>query len=276
MYNISDIKNYILFLKNKCGLSITLHPINNEALIMASELMLFNIHDNSHCIYIKTFPEAQRHCVERQEKILEKCRGGAFCGTCYAGVREYVYPIIKNGDSIGFICVSGYTSQKGNQYLEKVSRDFSIPLENLKKTYHSLKSEMPEKEEIDTLILPLLSMLELAYIKAGGDDEPKHPIEQMLRYIRQHRAEDITIDDLCAEFSCSRSYISHFFKRYTGKSFREYLTELRINDAKSLLVHSRLSITEIAFSVGFKDSNYFSNVFKKNLGASPRSFRNKA
>jgi len=65
---ISEIKNYILFLKKDCNLEITLHPYGNEHLISNSELILFNIHENPHCIYVKTFPKAFTHCIERQKK----------------------------------------------------------------------------------------------------------------------------------------------------------------------------------------------------------------
>ena len=61
--------------------------------------------------------------------------------------------------------------------------------------------------------------------------------------------------------------------RKTGQSFREYLVSVRLKAAKSLLCHSRLSITEIAFSVGFSDSNYFSNVFKAKEGITPGKYR---
>ena len=93
---INEIKNYILFLKKDCKLEITLHPYENEHLISNSELISFNIHENPHCIYIKTFPDAYRHCICRQDKIMYKCKTGSFCGTCYAGVREFVYPERKS------------------------------------------------------------------------------------------------------------------------------------------------------------------------------------
>ena len=70
---IAEIKNYILFLKKQCQLEITLHPNGNEQLISESELIYFNIHENSHCIYVKTFPKAHEHCINRQYKINEKC-----------------------------------------------------------------------------------------------------------------------------------------------------------------------------------------------------------
>lgn len=274
MYNITPIKNYILFLKNKYGLSITLHPRSEEHLIVSSELMTFNIHDNSYCIYIKTFPEAQKHCIERQYKVLEKCKEGSFCGTCYAGVREYIYPILRLEKTIGFICVSGYKCQNCESYMQETADRFSIPSKNLKETYNSLKDEMPEKTEIDTLLQPLCQMLELAYMKSENEyTEDEHLLEQVLRYIKKNHTLDLTLEDICRQFSCSRSHISHSFKKYTGQNFREYLTVIRLEDAKSLLQYSRLTVTEIAFSVGFGDSNYFSNVFRKYVGMSPLAYR---
>lgn len=273
MYDVSEIKNYILFLKNKCSLSITLHPVGDERLISSSELITFNIHDNSYCIYVKTFPHAQKHCVARQHKITEKCKNGSFCGSCYAGVKEYVYPISNGNDIVGFICVSGYKTQNYESYIKSVSDKFDILADNLKETYRFLRDKIPAKEEVDTLIAPLKSMLELAYIKTDGQRKKEELIDKIIRYIKRYHTQNISLDDVCREFSCSRSHISHIFKKKTGQSFREYLTFIRIEDAKALLKYSRLTVTEIAFSVGFTDSNYFSNVFKKYVGVSPREYR---
>lgn len=133
---------------------------------------------------------------------------------------------------------------------------------------------MPPKEEIDALVLPLSDMLELAYIKSeGGADASDELVGRVERYVKKNHTRNITLDDVCREFSCSRSSISHLFKKRTGKSFREYLTDIRIEDAKTLLSYSGLSVTEIALSVGFSDSNYFSGVFKASTGVTPMAYR---
>ena len=80
MYDVTGIKNYILFLKIRCGLSITLHVRGSESLVSSSELITFNIHENPYCVYVKSFSEAQKHCIERQQRIVEKSNGGSFCG----------------------------------------------------------------------------------------------------------------------------------------------------------------------------------------------------
>ena len=271
---ITEIKNYIIFLKKDCDLAITLHPLENEHLISNSELILFNVHENPHCIYVKTFPAAFEHCIYRQKKILEKCKSGAFCGTCYAGVQEYVYPIYDSNSLVGFISVSGYKNKIYRSYIEKCSSKFNIPLESLQKTILSLKNKMPDKFYVDTLILPLTRMLELAYIKLSDMERSGNIIDEIIQYVNRHYQENITLEQICKVFARSRSCISHTFKSETGQTFREYLISVRLRSAKSLLLYSNLSVTEIAFSVGFNDSNYFSNVFKKHIGLSPVKYRN--
>ena len=274
--SVNEIKNYILFLKKQCKLDVTLHPMENEQIISNSRLMSFNIHENSYCVYVKSFSNAQRHCILRQGKIVDKCTAdGSFCGTCYAGVREYVYPIICEESIVGFICISGYKDTNFLSYMERCSEKFEIPTESLINVSQCLKEKMPDKAYVDTLVIPLIRMLELAYSKMDKPETESDIVESVIGYVNRCYTQDITLKDICDEFHCSRSYISHIFKKTTGMSFREYLTDVRIRAAKSLLKHSVLKVTEIALSVGFNDSNYFSSVFRTYTGFSPRAYRYK-
>lgn len=273
---VSEIKNYILFLKKKCHLQVTQHPQGEECLISGSELTIFNIHENPHCVYVKTFQKAHDHCVNRQCKITEKCKDGPFSGTCYAGVFEYVYPVFDSLSVTCFICVSGYKSPNYGEYIKKCSAKFNIPADELFDTAMHLKSKIPEKSYVDTLIFPLVRMLELAYISIPKEYENSSKITSVKNYINRNYSQSLNVEQISKQFSCSPSHISHMFKKTTGKSFREYLTEIRLNVAKSLLLNSHLTVTEIAYSVGFNDSNYFSNVFKSHIGTSPREYKKRA
>ena len=277
MKQMESIKKYILFLKHTCGLWITLHPLGNESMITSSDLITFNIHDNPYCVHVKSVDAAHKHCVERQCRIFEKCKGGSFFGTCYAGVGEFVYPIKMRGEVLGFISVSGYQSEQAASYIARMSEKYGLPARGLCESYAALKREIPEKAWVDTLIDPLCDMLELAYIRRSESAAPKEDvIDRVLRYVKRYHTQSITLDSVCEHFGCSRSYISHGFKRRTGMGFREYLNDVRLADAKSLLSHSGLNVTEIAFSVGFADSDYFSVVFKQKVGMSPRAYRKRA
>ncbi len=274
MEHLKPIKDYVLFLKSNCNLYVSLHPKEDEALITLSDLIAFNIHDNPYCVFVKSFKSAHAHCIDRQKSVCAKCTQGAFSGSCFAGVHEFVYPITCGEKIAGFISVSGYKSADAKSYIERTAKKYSIPEKDLARAYATLQSDVPEKEKLDTLILPLCRMLELAYLKTKAiHANEKDPIDRILRYVMRNRAQSITLEHLSEHFSVSRSYISHKFKKRTGKSFREYLTDARLSDAKSLLSYSNLNMTEIAFAVGFENSNYFSNVFREHTGLSPSQYR---
>jgi len=73
----------------------------------------------------------------------------------------------------------------------------------------------------------------------------------------------------------SPSYFLSLFKKETGQTFTDYLTSVRITAAKGLLMTTALTITEIAYEVGFNNSNYFSSTFKKMTGVSAKEYRKK-
>ncbi len=131
-------------------------------------------------------------------------------------------------------------------------------------------------EKIDELIAPLCDSLGLSFSKSEVIDEEFDIIDKVKQFMEMHHSEDITSEDICRHIGCSRSLVSHQFKSQTGMSLREYLTELRIADAKHLLEHSTLTVTEIAFAVGFSSSNYFTNVFKKYMKISPAAYKKSA
>lgn len=91
-------------------------------------------------------------------------------------------------------------------------------------------------------------------------------------YLKGHFQENLSLNQVAEEFQMSSYHLSKMFRKTMGKTFIEYLTELRIGRAKSLLMDGGLTVTEIAFSVGYQDSGYFSKVFRKATGLSPREF----
>ena len=276
MYDMTAIENYIHYLKTKCDLSVSLHMYDYNNLINLSALIPFSFHDNSYCVYVKTCKDAYGQCCLKQTKTKIKSRNGAYLGSCYAGVQEYVYPIYNAEEPIGFVCVSGYQCENAESRLNSVSQKYDLGFEKLSAFYNTLKTKIPPKDEVDTLIHPLCEMLELAYIQSKKKPYYLQSFaERVAHYLVVNHTKKISSKDVCEHFSCSRSYMSREFNRYTGKTMREYLTELRIKDALTLLENSSLSVSEISYSVGFNDSNYFSSVFKSNIGISPQEYRKK-
>jgi two-component system response regulator YesN len=90
---------------------------------------------------------------------------------------------------------------------------------------------------------------------------------------RHYMDEDISLHTVASHVNFSQNHFSTIFSQETGGNFIEYLTKVRIEKAKELLVNSNLKSADIAYEVGFSDPHYFSFIFKKNTGISPREFR---
>lgn len=81
---------------------------------------------------------------------------------------------------------------------------------------------MPDKAAVDTLVIPLVRMLELAYISSPREDRPLK-ISAVKNYINRSYSQRLSLELVSREFSCSRSYISHMFKKAPAKAFANIL-----------------------------------------------------
>ncbi|MBR0030736.1 MAG: response regulator [Treponema sp.] len=100
-------------------------------------------------------------------------------------------------------------------------------------------------------------------------------VQKICKYIEENYKKPINLDDIAEHCSYSRYHISHIFHDVSGFTVFSYLLEVRMQKAKELLQNSSLSIKEISHEIGFSDQNYFSNVFKRQIGLSPVEFRTK-
>lgn len=93
------------------------------------------------------------------------------------------------------------------------------------------------------------------------------------RIEQDYMSEDISLNSVAAEVCMSPSYFSSVFSKEMGKTFIEYLTEVRMEKAKQYLACSSMKTSEISYEVGYKDPHYFSYIFKKTQGCTPKEYR---
>jgi two-component system response regulator YesN len=105
------------------------------------------------------------------------------------------------------------------------------------------------------------------------EDKTAVLINRAKSYIDKNYCEAITVDSMAKELFISPSYFLHLFSEKTGTTFTEYLAEVRIRNAKEMLLKSTDPVTGIAYRTGFNDSNYFSTVFKNRVGCTPSEYR---
>lgn len=107
-------------------------------------------------------------------------------------------------------------------------------------------------------------------------DEPLYLryVEPVIKEIESHYNTDLTAQELSQMVYVTPQYLSRLFKRFLGCSVYEYLTSCRINRARELLlIHSNLSVQQIAHQVGYSDASHFTAMFKKAAGMTPLEFR---
>lgn len=107
------------------------------------------------------------------------------------------------------------------------------------------------------------------------EEQASGVINKSKAYIEENYHRDISLDDVSRYADISPYYFSKLFKEETGENFIEYLTNIRIEQAKKLLQNRDMSIKIICADTGYSDPNYFSRIFKKQVGVTPTEYREK-
>ncbi|MFC0329570.1 response regulator [Paenibacillus sepulcri] len=102
-----------------------------------------------------------------------------------------------------------------------------------------------------------------------GSSKHRQVVDFMTHFIHEHYAEEVTLAELSDKVFISRNHLSIIFKNMTGETFNNYLTRVRIEKARELLLEQNLMVYEVAERVGYKNVPYFSTLFKKITGMNP-------
>lgn len=97
-------------------------------------------------------------------------------------------------------------------------------------------------------------------------------VKQALDYMERNYNTEISLDEVAKYVGVSPQHFSKIFKLETGTNYVDWITELRMEQAKQYLIEGGRTIKEICYLVGYKDPNYFSRIFKKNIGVAPSDY----
>jgi AraC-like DNA-binding protein len=98
-------------------------------------------------------------------------------------------------------------------------------------------------------------------------------IRPVLAYVDRHCGDSITLDEVADVVHVSSSRVRHLFKDVTGVGFKDYVTQVRVNEAKRLLLTTDLSVAEVADSVSYSNLHQFYKVFYRSCSMSPAEYR---
>lgn len=182
-------------------------------------------------------------------------------------LQKYVTPVIENADCEYLHFHSAQTrGQEIAEYLKQIRR----LREGEADAY-----EMQAIAVIFQLWSSLLPCRELVLQNSKSDGNSDLEIQKnMVSFIYQHYAEQLSLNEIAASGNVSRSKCCLIFKHYLQQSPVDFLNTFRLKTSCNLLRNTEKSITEIAFSCGFNHLSYFSKLFIKNFGCTPREYRN--
>ena len=169
-----------------------------------------------------------------------------------------------------YVCMDIYIAAR------TFSRDLGIPNEQFISQFGSTDVIASQLETVDGTTSFLHGMIEQcirwradAVAESGNDI-----IRKAKQFIdKSYMDEDLSLKTVADEVGLSAPYLSAVFKREMHQNFSEYLTQVRIRHAKELLCCTSKLIYEVAYEVGFRDYRYFSQIFKKQTGQTPRAFQ---
>ena len=218
--------------------------------------------------------------------------GTPFIFSCHASLRHLSFPLNSGKQRFGSILVGPFlTEEPEPDMFVDISKRYSPEARELLELYKEAESVpriTPERAEqiswlISYLFSPYLSP-ETAIPHAMVQEEERETdrsdlqngtdvIEKAITYMKQHYNQHLTLKETAGHVELNPSYFSTLFKQSCGSSFKEYLNYIRIEEGKKLLAGTDISILDIAIAIGFEDQSYFTKVFKKYTGLTPKQYR---
>lgn len=186
---------------------------------------------------------------------------------CYYCVGFRFKNLQSNDENNAFFLSDRTVCKNGEQYRIKNTIKVENKLNLMLKTFEANRSL-----ELKCYFYEMLLMFFEDTINYMDNVSIYKRIERIIDYIHKNYNKKISVPDLSKQCGVSNSYFIREFSKYTGVSPMQYIIDIRINNAKKLLLLQEHSIKEIAAIVGFNDEMYFSKQFKKNIGISPSEY----
>jgi AraC-like DNA-binding protein/ligand-binding sensor protein len=239
-------------------------------------------HENSFCRMLAQKSRACAACLQTQEKLSQCAAQEPGTVVCAVGLSDTAVPVRLGDRLIGFLQTGQAFRKKPSQSqfdrTAKLVADWGVDVdrEELKKAYFAspvLSNTHHESlVKLLTIFAQHLSMLSNQLIIQRDNAEPP-VITKAKEYIQEHQAEDLSLGQVAKAVNTSTFYFCKMFKKVTGINFTDYLSRIRVEKSKNLLLNPNLRVSEIAFEVGFQSLTHFNRVFKKILGQSPTEYR---
>ncbi|MFE5317770.1 helix-turn-helix domain-containing protein [Paenibacillus sp. NPDC056579] len=213
-----------------------------------------------------------KYPVEKEKELLEFLKHAPSSGEIECAVERFYTHILQYGP-----VDSKSIYELTIRLLLGLEKRILTDLENVN-VYKPCEStavvQMKSMRQIKAYVTEQLSALREVLLQNEGESH-RNIIKKTIQYMEQE-CQNATLYSVAQKVYMTPTYLSSLFKMNTGKTFIDQLTEIRITKAKEMLKCTHLKNYEVAEKVGYKDSRYFSQIFKKKVGLSPSEYRDSA
>jgi AraC-like DNA-binding protein/ligand-binding sensor protein len=239
-------------------------------------------YQNPFCALLAKSNRTCAACLQVQKEIQDAPGSGPKTVTCFAGLCDTAVPVKAGEKVVGYLQTGQVALRKPNEVQfnritqQLVDWGVNVDLTQLKDAYYHSRTLAPQQY---TAIVKLLEIFAghistLANEIVVQEEEAESPMIRRARaYILANQADPIDLDKVAQAMHVSTFYFCKMFKKATGLTFTDYLSRVRVEKAKALLLNPHLRISEIAYDVGFQSLTHFNRMFRKIVGESPTAYR---
>jgi AraC-like DNA-binding protein/ligand-binding sensor protein len=261
------------------GLPLTLRPIEFWQMPHRGKTG-----ESRFCAMLSTKSRACAYCLRVQQKLSENATDRPCTSVCAAGLTDSAVPVRLGERLIGFLQTGQVFQHPPNDAsfnrTAKILSGWGLDegWQELRDAYFANRV-MPARQ-YDSMISLLhvfaehLSILGNQMVVQQENEEPRL-IQKAKEYILEHQHEHVSLGQVAKAVNVSPFYFCKLFKKITGLNYVDYISRLRVEKAKNLLLNPDLRVAEIAFEVGFQSLTHFNRVFKRVVGQPPMSYRRK-
>jgi AraC-like DNA-binding protein len=273
----SSFRKYQRAFEDATGLPLTLRAVDSFRLAHTERRQ-----QNGFCALMSGSSRSCSACLQVQQRVCEGVNGVPSTISCTFGLSETAVGV-KVGQNViaylqtGQIFFKPPTAMQTGRALKQIKTwGLDLELGEVARLYR--KTPVIQRGEYQATIRLLqffadqLGVLANQFVLREQSAEPAQ-ITRARKFIEEQYQEKLTLDAVASQAGMSRFYFCKIFKKVTGLNFTNYLSRLRVEKAKNLLLNRNYRVSEIGFEVGFQSLTHFNRTFKHIAGQSPTGYR---
>lgn len=238
--------------------------------------------ENPFCRMMAKTSKTCAACLEIQEELVNGDGCSPKTATCFAGLCDTAVPVRMGDEIVGYLQTGqAAVGEHDDAEFSRVSKqliDWGLKVDLKEAEEAWFQSKVLSREQYESVVRLLtifaqhLSLLCNQLMIREENLEPPM-VARAKRFIEEHQDEDISLSVVAKSVNTSTFYFCKMFKKATGINFTEYLSRVRVEKAKNMLLNPNARVSEVAYQVGFQSLTHFNRVFRKLTGHSPTEFR---